>query len=420
MRRMGGGVAVIPTNRLVRRSNDIDFKFRPGSDFYYLTGFPEPRAVAVLAPEREQRFVLFVQPRDPEQETWTGRRAGVDGARAAFGADAAHSIEDLEKELPELLENASSLHYRVGPDPAFDARVARWIESIRARGRTGVRAPASIHDPGEILHEMRLRKEPGELERMRRAAAVTDEAHRASMRDSTPGRMESEIEALVDFIFRRAGAWGPSYPSIVASGANATILHYVENRRRLEKGDLLLLDAGCEVDLYAADVTRTFPVSGKFSGPQRSVYEVVLEAQRRAIEAVAPGVLFEDVHAASLRALVEGMIGLGWLEGEVEALVESKGYRPFFMHRTSHWLGLDVHDVGAYVVDGKSRALEPGMVLTVEPGLYVAPESESVAAEFRGIGVRIEDDVLVTPDGREVLTAATPKAIGEVEAACAR
>ncbi len=419
MRRMEGGVAILPNNPIQRRSNDVEFKFRPSSDFYYLTGFPEPESVAVFCPQRERRFVLFVRPRDREQEIWTGRRAGVEGARDLYGADEAHPIAALEEEAPKLLGNAPRLFYRFGGEPVFDARVGVWLERLRTKGRFGVHAPGTIVDPGEILHEMRLRKTEDEIERVRRASAITAEGHRRAMREARPGRHEWEIEALVDFAFRQGGASGPAYPSIVAAGPNATVLHYTENSRRLEPGDLLLLDAGSEVDCYASDVTRTFPVGGRFSPEQRALYEVVLRAQQEAIASVAPGVPFDDVHRASVRCLTEGLLALGWLSGALEDLVEKGAFRRWFMHRTSHWLGLDVHDVGRYFVGGAPRRLEPGMILTVEPGLYVAEDDAEVPAQFRGLGVRIEDDVLVTPEGREVLTSEAPKTVEEVEAACA-
>ncbi|MGH7151483.1 MAG: aminopeptidase P N-terminal domain-containing protein [Planctomycetota bacterium] len=419
MRRMEGGVAILPNNPIQRRSNDVDFKFRPSSDFYYLTAFPEPESVAVFCPQRERKFVLFVRPRDREQEIWTGRRAGVEGARDLYGADEAHPIAALEEEAPRLLGNASRLFYRFGGEPGFDARVGGWLERLRTKGRLGVHAPGTIVDPGEILHEMRLRKTEDEIERVRRAAAITAEGHRRAMREAKPGRHEWEIEALVDFAFRQGGAAGPAYPSIVAAGPNATVLHYTENSRRLEAGDLLLLDAGSEVECYASDVTRTFPVGGRFSPEQRALYEVVLRAQREAIASVSPGIPFDEVHRASVRCLTEGLLSLGWLSGALEELVEKGAFRRWFMHRTSHWLGLDVHDVGRYFVGGAARRLEPGMILTVEPGLYVAEDDAEAPAAFRGLGVRIEDDVLVTPEGREVLTSEVPKTVEEVEAACA-
>ncbi|HET6202635.1 MAG TPA: aminopeptidase P N-terminal domain-containing protein [Planctomycetota bacterium] len=419
MRRMGGGVAVIPNNPIQRRSNDVDFKFRPASDFYYLTAFPEPESVALFCPDRDRRFILFVRPKDREQEVWTGRRAGLEGARELYGADEAYPIASLDEEVPKLLGNAPKLFHRFGGDPGFDARVGGWLERLRTKGKLGIHAPGTIVDPGEILHEMRLRKSPDELERIRRAAAITEEAHRRAMREAKPGRNEWEVEALVDFAFRERGASGPAYPSIVAAGPNATVLHYTENARRLEAGDLLLLDAGSEVDCYASDVTRTFPVGRPFSPEQRALYELVLRAQGEAIAAVAPGVPFDEPHRRSVRALTEGLVSLGWLRGGVEELVEKGAFRRYFMHRTSHWLGLDVHDVGRYFVEGAPRRLEAGMVLTVEPGLYVAEDDAGVPPAFRGLGIRIEDDVLVTPAGRDVLTGEVPKTVEQVEAACA-
>ncbi|MCI0339974.1 MAG: aminopeptidase P N-terminal domain-containing protein [Planctomycetales bacterium] len=416
-RRLGpGGAGVFFTAREARRNGDVDHEFRGSSDLVYLTGFEEPEAVAVVRPDSpDQRFTLFVRPRDPAQETWTGERAGVEGARAHFGADAAFPVADLEKELPACLANARRLVYAVGRDDEADRAVFRALAALRGKARAGIRPPTEIHDPEPILHEMRLRKRPEEVAALRRAAAVTAEAHAAAMREARPGMHEYDVQALLELRFRRAGSPRNGYPSIVGSGPNATTLHYTANRRRLEPGDLLLIDAGAEWDFYTADVTRTFPVGGRFTRPQRAVYEVVLGAQERAIAECRAGVPFDRVHETALRALVEGMVRIGLLSGEPEAIVKDESYKKYYMHRTSHWLGLDVHDVGAYRPEGAWRPLEPGMVLTVEPGIYVRPGTEGAPPEFEGIGVRIEDDVLVTGDGPEVLTAAAPKRIEEIE-----
>jgi Xaa-Pro aminopeptidase len=405
---MGEGVALLPAAPVAMRNNDVDHPYRQDSDFYYVTGFHEPRSVCVLSTVHpEHRCVLFVQARDPERETWDGPRAGVDGAVERFGADAAFPIEELDERLPGYLQDVDLLYYRLGADRGFDDRVLRAIEAVRRLVRKGVRHPARIVEPGVILHEMRLRKTAEELERMRRAAAITAEAHARAREVAAPGMYEYEVEAEMLRVFRRHGG-EPAYGCIVASGSNATVLHHRSNDRRMEAGDLLLIDAGCEHGCYASDVTRTFAVGAEMSGEQRAVYDVVLAAQERAIEAVRPGASLEDVHQAALGVLVDGVIDLGWIEGPRDQALEQETYKPFYMHRTSHWLGMDVHDVGAYRVGGAPRPLEAGMVLTVEPGLYVARDAD-VDPRFQGIGVRIEDDVLVTDGGREVLTAAIPK-----------
>ncbi len=413
-----GSVAILRTAPVRPRSNDTDFKFRPDSNFFYLTGWPEPEAVAVLRPPpAEEPFLLFVLPRDREKETWTGRRIGPEGARSRFGADAAFPLAELDERIVPILGAAERLFYRMGKDERFDARVLGWIEKLRGQARLGVSAPSQILDPGATVHEHRLRKSAEELEALRRAAEITGEAHRAAMRSARPGAFEYELEAEVDYVFRKRGGFGPGYATIVASGPNATILHHTSNDRRLEKGDLLLLDAGCEFDLYTADVTRTFPVSGRFTEDQRAIYEAVLEAQLAAIECVRPGARFQDAHDEATRVLVRHLLALGILAGDASAVLEKGDHKRFFMHRTSHWLGMDVHDCGSYFTGSESRTLEPGMVLTVEPGLYFAEDDEQVDPRWRGIGVRIEDDVHVTESGREVLTDHIPKSPGDVEAA---
>lgn len=412
MERMEGGIAVVPNASVSLRNRDVEHPFRPDSDFLYLTGFPEPDAVAVLIPDHpEHPFLLFVPPRDPDKEVWTGRRAGTEGAVRDFGADAARSLEELDTVLPELLADRERLYVPIGRDRAFDERVTRWLSATRARERQGVRAPEVFVDVEDVIHEMRLIKEPEEIERMREAARITAAAHRKAQEVCRPGLFEYQIQAEMEYVFHYQGADRPAYPSIVAGGANACVLHYTENRSELRDGDILLIDAGCEVEGYAADVTRTFPVGDSVSEAQRAVWDIVAEAQAEAIEAVQPGATFDDYHQAALRVLVRGMIDLDLLEGEVDGLIEEGAYRPFFMHRTGHWLGLDVHDVGRYkVATDQWRTLAPGMTLTVEPGLYVPPDAEGVPDELRGVGVRIEDDVLVTEGDPEVLTAEAPKA----------
>jgi len=412
-----GAVAILPSAPVSVRSNDVEFVYRQDSDFYYLTGFAEAESVAVFAPGHpEGEFVMFVLPRDKERETWTGRRAGVEGAMIDYGADKAYTIEEFERVIPRYLDKADRLHYPLGINEKMNEKVLRLLRHAQAmRPRTGSGASA-ILDPREVIHECRLRKEPDELELMRRAAAISAQAHQRAMREARGGMMEWEVEALIDFTFRKNGAAGPSYPSIVASAGNAAVLHYITNDREMQTGDLLLIDAGCEYQFYASDVTRTFPVGAKFTGLQESLYEIVLAAQLKAIEVIKPGVRFDDPHDAALRVLVDGMRYLGLLHGSAEEIISSGSYRRYYMHRTSHWLGMDVHDVGVYRQGTQSRALEPGMVLTVEPGIYIAPDDEDAPESFRGIGIRIEDDVLVTPEGHEVITYATPKKVVDLEA----
>lgn len=414
-----GAAALIPTNTAKTRSNDTEYRFRPSSDFWYLTGFAEPESWLLLLPGAEGgRSILFLRERDELREIWDGRRLGVEAAPATLGVDEAHDVDDLWSLLPELLAGQDTLMWATGAEPEDDRAVHELLGLLRTRARGGVRAPGRILHPGPYLHEQRLLKSEGELEVMRRAAAITDEAHRALMATAAPGVNECELDALLDYTFRRRGGTGAAYNNIVAGGANACILHYVENDQPLEDGALCLVDAGTELEHYASDVTRTFPVSGTFTDAQRRVYEVVLAAQEASIAQCRPGVPFDAVHEASLDVLVDGMIELGLCSGTRAEVIESGAYRQWFMHRTSHWLGIDVHDCGAYDDATGSRPLEPGMVLTVEPGLYIGAEAADAPAELRGIGIRIEDDILITADGHENLTAAVPKTIAEVEAAC--
>jgi Xaa-Pro aminopeptidase len=416
-----GATAILPSAPVSVRSGDVEFVYRQDSDFYYLTGFAEPESVALLSPGHpDGEFVMFVRPRDKERETWTGRRAGIEGAIIEYGADKAYVIDELEKILPRYLEKSERVHYPLGLNEKMDERVMkmiRWAQSMRPRIGVG---PSSIVDPRDIIHEARLKKEPAELDAMRRAMAISADAHKRAMSKARGGMREWQIEAEVDYTFRSQGAAGPSYPSIIASGPNAATLHYINNDREMRTGELLLIDAGAEYDFYAADITRTSPIGARFTGLQRSLYEVVLDAQLKAIDTIKPGAHFDDAHEVVLRVLVDGMRQLGMLRGSADEIIEQGSYRRYYMHRTSHWLGMDVHDVGLYRVDGASRVLEPGMVLTVEPGLYIAPDDDEVADSFRGVGIRIEDDVLVTEDGHEVMTAATPKTIADVEALTAQ
>ncbi|MBX3272613.1 MAG: aminopeptidase P N-terminal domain-containing protein [Sandaracinaceae bacterium] len=416
LERMGErAVAVIASTPVSIRNNDVEHEHRQDSDLYYLTGLDEPEAVLVVSSVHEEhRAVLFVRPRNPEREIWDGPRVGVDGAREHLGLDAAFEVAELDAKLGGYLANAETLFYRVGRDAAMDARVLAAVEGTRRRHRYGIGFPTAIVDPAVHVHEMRLVKEPGELDVMRRAAAITAEAHDAAMRVARPGAYEYEVEAEILRVFRQRGCERPAYGAIVGSGPNATILHHRRNDRRMADGDLLLIDAGCELEYYASDVTRTFPVNGRFSAPQRALYDVVLEAQKRCIEAVRPGATLPDVHAVALRTLTEGLIVHGLIEAPLDEALEKELYKPFYMHRTSHWLGMDVHDVGPYYDRGAARPLAPGYVLTIEPGIYVAVDAE-VEPKWRGIGIRIEDDVLVTEDGQENLTAAIPKEADELE-----
>jgi len=412
-----GAVAILPSAPVSVRSNDVDYVYRQDSDFYYLTGFVEPEAVAVFAPGHpDGEFVMFVLPRDKERETWTGRRAGIEGAMMEYGADKAYVIDEFERIIPRYLDKVERLHYPLGLNEKMNERVLRLMKHAQAmRPRTGSGATAII-DPREILHESRLHKESFELDLMRKAAAISAQAHQRAMREARGGMMEWEVEALIDFTFRKNGAAGPSYPSIVASAGNAAVLHYITNDRQMNTGEFLLIDAGCEYQFYASDVTRTFPIGAKFSELQKSLYEIVLAAQMKAIEVIKPGVHFDDPHDAALRILVDGMREHGLLKGSTDEIIASGSYRRYYMHRTSHWLGMDVHDVGLYRQGAQSRVLEAGMMLTVEPGLYIAPDDEDAPERYRGIGIRIEDDVLVTAEGHEVITHATPKKVSEVEA----
>ena len=416
MEEMHGGVMLLAAAPERVRTADILYPYRQDSDFAYVTGFPEADAVCLLAPDAPERYVLFVRPHDPERAIWVGARIGVEGAVQQYGADAAFSLEELDQVLPRFLEKAPHVYHNVAREDPLAARLLAAIRRAQAgRPRSGT-GPTAIRDPAEILHELRLRKEAGELARLRQAIAIACEAHREAMRTARPGMSEFEVEALIDFTFRRRGATGPAYASIVAGGPNATVLHYTQNDRPLAAPELLLIDAGAEYAGYCADVTRTWPIERRYDGARRELYDAVLAAQLAAIAAVRPGATLEELHHKALRVLVEALLSLRLLGGSIDEALEKETYRRFYMHRTSHWLGRDVHDVGRYAEDGAPRALEPGMVLTVEPGLYIPADAADVPAPYRGVGIRIEDDVLVTADGREVLSAAAPKQVAEVEA----
>ena len=411
---MKQGVAVVHNAPERARNRDSGYPYRFDSYFFYLSAFPEPEAALVLVAGAKPRSILFCREKNPEREIWDGFRYGPEQAREIFGFDEAHSISELDELVPQLLANQPSVFCDVGSDGGWDSRVIGWINKVRAQVRAGVSAPSGICDLRLFLDDMRLIKDQHEVGTMRRAANISTGAHRRAMHAARPGLREYEVEAEIVHEFRRCGAQAPAYTPIVAAGANSCVLHYVQNDAILKDGDLLLIDAGCELDGYASDITRTFPVNGKFAGPQRDVYEMVLEAQVAAIAEVKPGAEWEDPHNAAVKVLAQGMVDLGLCKGTVDSVIESGDYRRFFMHRTGHWLGLDVHDAGDYKRNGEWVELKPGMVLTVEPGCYVRP-GEGVPEKFWNIGVRIEDDALVTDSGCEILTAAAPKKIEDIE-----
>jgi Xaa-Pro aminopeptidase len=418
MQSMGkDSIAILPNAPVRQRNRDVEHAYRPDSDFYYLSGYAEPESVAVLVPGRPHgEYILFCRERDPEMETWHGRRAGLEGAMERFGADDAFPITDIDEILPGLLENRERVFYTMGCNSDFDRQVMAWIKLLRQKSRAGVHAPGEFISLDHFLHDMRLYKSAAEVKAMRRAAQISAQAHCRAMQACRPGVMEYQIEAELLHAFMTGGAREPAYPSIVGGGENGCILHYTENESVLKDGDLLLIDAGAEYEYYAADITRTFPVNGVFSQAQRQLYELVLKAQYAAIKKVKPGNHWNQPHEAVVRVITEGLVELGLLKGSVAALIKSEGYRKFFMHRTGHWLGMDVHDVGDYKVGDEWRVLEPGMVMTIEPGLYIPAASKGVAKRWWNIGIRIEDDVLVTREGCEVLTRDVPKEPAEIEA----
>ena len=416
MQEMGpDSVAIIPTATPKIRSNDVEFPYRPDSNFYYLTGFDEPESILVLAPGREQgEHLLFLRPKSKQHEVWTGRRLGLDAAQTKLAMDQTLPIADFADLLPQLLAGRRSVYYHAGQEPQRDELIFRVLDRLR-HGKGKKRAPLQVIEPDAWLFAQRANKQPEEIEAMDRAAGITIAAHKAAMAATQPGTFEYQIEAVLDFQFRSRGGTGAAYPSIVAGGHNATILHYTRNQDPLRDGDLLLIDAGCEYGYYAADVTRTFPINGKFTASQLAVYEIVLAAQEQALQSIGPGQGCRDYHHVANRVLTEGLVDLGLLTGTVTANLEQRHYQRFSIHGTGHWLGLDVHDPCPYYDETEQPiALEPGMVLTVEPGLYFDPEDLSIPPEFRGIGIRIEDDVLVTPTGHRVLSAALPKAVDEL------
>jgi Xaa-Pro aminopeptidase len=423
MAKIGRGTAIFRSAPMAVMHNDVEYVFRQDSDFYYLTGFNEPEAVAVLAPHHDKhRFILFVQPKDPVKETWTGYRVGVEGAKERYGADEAYPISELDKNLPLYLEKAERIYYHLGRDRPFNDKILKHWQNLMAGYPKRGYGPIAIEDTNPIVHAMRLVKSPAELELMRKAAEISVEAHNHVREFTQPGRYEYEIQAELEHIFRLRGGMGPAYPSIVASGANACVLHYIENNRQMLDNELLLIDAGCAYDYYNADITRTFPVGGKFTPEQKAIYELVLEAQLQAIAQVKPGNPYNLIHDTAVRVLVQGLLDLGLLAGNIDEIIKEEKYKPFYMHSTGHWLGLDVHDAGVYKHGEEVwQSLQPGQVLTVEPGIYIAPNIKpaegqpEVDEKWRGIGIRIEDDVLVTAEGHEVLTDAVPKEVAAIE-----
>jgi Xaa-Pro aminopeptidase len=421
LRRMSPkSVAIIPSAREARRSNDTHYRFRQDSDFYYLTGFEEPESIAVVKPDRDPHYTLFVRPRDPEREIWDGRRAGVEGAKKDYGADESFPIVEFDEKLQEILDGAETLYYRLGVNRDLDDTIVGQISRMRALNRKPIHPPETIVDPATIVHEMRVLKSSDELELMQRAADIAAEAHCEAMKAARPGMPEYEIEALIEQIFRQRGASGPAYTSIVGAGANATILHYINNDGELHDGELLLVDAGAEYKGYASDITRTFPINGRFTKAQRDIYDLVLKAQMACVEMVRPGTTHDQLKQHSIEVLTEGMVDLGLLQGKPEDLITEKKYEKFYMHGLGHMLGIDVHDVGRYYHDQESRALESGVVMTVEPGIYISPDTKDVPEKYLGIGVRIEDDVLCTQNGPRVLTNKVPKVAEEIEALMAK
>jgi len=420
-RRMGPkSVAIIPSAREATRSNDTQYRFRQDSDFLYLTGFEEPEAIAVIAPSAERKFTMFLRPRDPEREIWDGRRAGVEGAKRDYGADESFPIVEFDMKLHDILDGADTLYYRLGVNPDLDDTIIRQIARMRALNRKPIHPPQTIVDPATIVHEMRVLKSDEEIELMQRAADIAAEAHCEAMKAARAGMKEYEVEALIELIFKRRGAAAPAYTSIIGAGANATVLHYINNDGELKDGDLLLIDAGAEYKGYASDITRTFPINGRFTRAQRDIYELVLKAQMACVDLVRPGTTHDQLKAHSIEVLTEGMVGLGLLQGDPKELIKEKKYEKFYMHGLGHMLGIDVHDVGRYYFDKESRALEPGVVMTVEPGIYIALDTKDVPEQYLGIGVRIEDDVLCTANGPRVLTSKVPKQPDEIEALMAR
>ncbi len=409
-------VAIIPTAPIANYSRDTDYRYRPDSDFHYLTGFREPEAVAILSNvESHKAFTLFVRPRDKDKEIWNGRRAGIAGAVDSYGADEAFVIGDFKEKLPSYLENVESIYHFPGKYLNFDRKLSKAWNAVRMKWRQGIDAPKVMVDLGHIMHEMRLIKTPEDLILQRNACKITAEAQELAMRAVRPGMNERELEALINHYFRASGGLGEGFPTIVASGVNSCILHYITNEETIEDGDLVLIDAGVEYEMHNGDITRTFPANGKFSQEQRAVYDIVLKAQLECCDMCTTDNTMDTVHDHAVKVMVDGLIDLKVMEGPADKAIEDETYKKFYMHKTGHWLGVDVHDVGSQRKDGKTRKFEPGMVTTVEPGIYIPEDDESVPIAFRGIGIRIEDDIHITPDGPENLTDSCPKDPGKLE-----
>jgi Xaa-Pro aminopeptidase len=418
LRMLGAGnIAVVPGASIQHRNRDVEYLFRQNSDFYYLTGFDEADAVAVFVPGREQgEYILFCHEYDENTALWVGANAGIDNAMNVFGADDAFPIDDIDDILPGLLENNNKLYFPMGMNPGFDQQLMDWSQQVRSKSRAGVTAPAEFISTDHLLHEMRLIKSSQEIKQMKKAASISVVSHKKAMQVCRPGMYEYEVDATLKHHFISNGAQQEAYPAIVGGGVNGCILHYVQNNAQLNDGELLLIDAGCEWEKYASDITRTFPINGVFNDEQKALYQLVLDSQYAAIEQVIPGNHWNDPHEAAVKVLTKGLVKLGILTGRVPTLIKNEAYKPYYMHRTGHWLGMDVHDVGDYKIDKQWRLLEPGMVLTVEPGLYIQPNAKEVDKKWRGIGIRIEDDVLVTKKGHEVLTESAPKEVKDIEA----
>ena len=410
-------IAIIPAAAVAIRNRDVEHVYRQDSDFQYVSGFPEPEAVAVLIPGREYgEYVLFCRERNPERELWDGLRAGQEGAIRDYGANDAFPISDIDDILPGLIEGRDRVYSAMGSNSEFDRHLMEWINAIRSKAHLGAQPPNEFVALDHLLHDMRLYKSSAEIKVMREAAQISARAHVRAMQASRPGLHEFSLEAELDYEFRKGGAKMPAYGSIVASGRNGCILHYQENDAVLKDGDLVLIDAGCEIDCYASDITRTFPVNGRFTPEQKAIYELVLKAQQAAFAAIGPGKHWNQAHEATVQVITAGLVELGLLQGDVEQLIQDEAHKAFYMHRAGHWLGMDVHDVGDYKVGGEWRVLEVGMTLTVEPGIYISPDDYNVAKKWRGIGVRIEDDVVVTGQGCEILSSGVPKTVAEIEA----
>ena len=422
MAKVGNGTAIFHSAPMAVMHNDVEYTYRQDSDFYYLTGFNEPEAVAVFAPHHEEhRYILFVQPKDPEKETWTGYRCGVEGAKELYSADEAYPIAELAEKLPQYVTKADRIYYRLGRDRDLNNRILSLWQRLMAGYQKKGTGPTAIADTRTLTFAMRLVKSPAEIELMRQATKISAQAHIRAREFARPGVYEYQVEAEIEHTFRLAGAKGVAYPSIVASGANACVLHYIENNCQIGENDLLLIDAGCSYDYYNGDITRTFPVNGKFTPEQKTLYELVLESQLQAIAQVKPGNSYNASHDAAVNVLVDGLLDLGLLKGDKEEIIQEEKYKPFYMHRTGHWLGLDVHDVGLYKHNEETwQTLQPGHILTVEPGIYISPQIKTVEGQpevpdnWKGIGIRIEDDVLVTADGNDILTADVPKSVTEL------